>query len=208
MQYCPGLGAPAGFLLRKRIVRFALVGAVGIPVNVGLLWLFHNSLHLQTIVAWLWAFELSALLNFYANQRFTYREQTHVRGSEWLKRALRAQISTTSGVLVNAAVFALLLGAGIQYLEADAGGIVAAFLANFAIANRFVFTPARSSAGTAAQPARGQGIDPFTAQTNAGDYADDAGAGIQLLGLPLPAHAEPGLALGTSGSFVSTEEVA
>jgi putative flippase GtrA len=193
MQRRSGPDALAGFLLRQRVVRFALVGAVGIPVNVGLLWLFHKGLHLQIIVAWLWAFEMSALLNFYANQRFTYREQTHVHGNEWLKRAFRAQLSSASGVLVNAAVFALLLGAGIRYLEADAGGIVAAFFANFAVASRFVFTPAGASPGTSPQPARAQANKQCTSQ---------------VIGVTLPARGEPGLALGSSGSFVSTEGAA
>ncbi|MDB5059731.1 MAG: GtrA family protein [Chloroflexi bacterium] len=201
-------GAFAGSLLRLRVVRFALVGAVGIPVNVGLLWLFHKGLHVQTIVAWLWAFELSALLNFYANQRFTYREQTHVRGKEWLKRAFRAQISSSSGVLINAAVFGLLLGMGIRYLEADAGGIVASFFANFLIANRFVFTPARSAADATSRAVQGQLFNQNAAKMVVSDHIDDAGIGPQMVGVPFPAHSEPELALGASGSFVSTEEVA
>jgi putative flippase GtrA len=93
-------------------------------------------------VAWAAAFECSALLNFYANQRFTYWEQTHVRGVEWLKRALRAQLSSISGVLVNIGVFGLLLATHVQYLGADVAGIVAAFSINFLLANWFVFTPA------------------------------------------------------------------
>ncbi len=138
-------------ILARRVVRFALVGAVGIPINVGFLWLFHSGLHVHTLLAWLMAFECSALINFYANQRFTYRDQTHVRGVEWVWRSLRAQLSSISGVAINALVFALLLSSGLRYLEADAGGIVAAFACNFFIANRFVFTPASSvSASTLA----------------------------------------------------------
>ena len=137
-----GFCARADSILARRVARFALVGTIGVPINVGFLWLFHREFRLGTLIAWVMAFECSALINFYANQRFTYHDQTHVRGVEWLWRALRAQLSSVSGVVVNALIFGLLLASGLHYLEADAGGIVGAFACNFFIANRFVFTPA------------------------------------------------------------------
>ena len=148
----PRIPARLEAVLARRVVRFAIVGAAGIPINVGFLWLFHSGLRVHTLLAWLMAFECSALINFYGNQRFTYHEQTHVRGIEWLWRALRAQLSSISGVVVNASIFGLLLALGLRYLEADAGGIVGAFACNFFIANRFVFTPAVPS--SEASPSR------------------------------------------------------
>lgn len=129
-------------VLRRRLVRFALVGGLGIPMNMALLWLFHAILGLPLVPAWICAFEPSALVNFYANQRFTYGEQDHVRGWDWPKRALKAQASSLSGQVVNVLTFALLLRLGMHYLPADAAGIIAAFSVNFVLANRFVFTPA------------------------------------------------------------------
>ncbi len=158
--------------LARRVVRFALVGAVGIPVNVGFLWLFHRELRVNTVLAWLMAFECSALINFYANQRFTYHDQTHVRGIEWMWRALRAQLSSISGVAINAFAFGLLLASGLHYLEADMGGIVAAFACNFFLASRFVFTPAPEEVqvgpGNAARRARARGARVTSAGTLAG----------------------------------------
>lgn len=131
-----------GFL-RRRLVRFALVGGMGIPINMAFLWFFHSLLRMPLAPAWICAFEPSALINFYANQRFTYHEQTHLRGWEWPLRALKAQASSLSGQVVNVLVFAALMALGVHYLPADAAGIVAAFSVNFLLANRFVFTPAR-----------------------------------------------------------------
>jgi dolichol-phosphate mannosyltransferase len=133
-------------LLRRRLVRFALVGGGGIPINMALLWFFHALLHMPIVPAWICAFEPSALLNFYANQRFTYGEQDHLSGWDWPTRALKAQASSLSGQVVNVLVFAGLLKLGVHYLPADALGIVAAFSANFVLANRYVFTPARAAA--------------------------------------------------------------
>jgi putative flippase GtrA len=86
------------------------------------------------------------LINFYANQRFTYGEQTHLRGWDWPIRAAKAQMSSLSGLLVNVSAFTLLMHFGMHYLPADAAGIVAAFSVNFMVSNRFVFTPAHHRA--------------------------------------------------------------
>jgi dolichol-phosphate mannosyltransferase len=130
-------------LFRLRVCRFALVGIIGVPINLALLWFFHGVLRLPIIPAWICAFEPSTLLNFYINQRFTYHEQTHVRGWDWPIRALKAQATSLTGLGVNAGAFALLLALGVHYLPAGAMGIAAAFTLNFLIANRFVFTAAR-----------------------------------------------------------------
>ncbi|HXT35859.1 MAG TPA: GtrA family protein [Chloroflexota bacterium] len=133
-------------LARKRIARFALVGGICIPLNLALLWLFHAVLRLPVVPAWILAFECSAFFNFYANQRFTYGEQRHVRGWAWPKRALKAQASSLVGVMINVSVFGALLAGRVPYLTADAAGIVAAFAANFLLADHFVFTaPARAA---------------------------------------------------------------
>ena len=41
---------------------------------------------MPTVPAWIVAFEVCVLVNFYANQRFTYGEQRHLRGCDWIKR--------------------------------------------------------------------------------------------------------------------------
>jgi putative flippase GtrA len=137
---------PSSFLnavVGLRVVRFALVGGIGVPINLTLLWFFHGVLRMPIVPAWICAFAPSSLLNFYINQRFTYREQTHVRGWDWPVRALKAQATSLTGQAVNVGVFAALLSLRVHYLPADAAGIAASFMVNFVIANQFVFTAAQ-----------------------------------------------------------------
>ena len=141
-------------LWRAKAIRFALVGGVGIPINMGFLWLFYAAMGLPMKPAWVLAFISSALINFYGNQRFTYHEQSHVRGWEWPMRAARAQLSSLSGLLVNVLAFTLLMSLGLHYLPADALGIVAAFGLNFLVSRRFVYTPARLRLQTIPGPER------------------------------------------------------
>lgn len=138
--------------LRRRVVRYALVGGLGVPINMLFLWFFHRALGLPAALAWFCAFEPSTLINFYINQRFTYHEQKHLCGWDWPRRALLAQVSSLPGQVVSVVLFGLLLHLGIQYLPADAAGIVVAFFTNYLLASRFVFTPARA-VDPAAQPA-------------------------------------------------------
>ena len=138
------VSAYTGRLLRVRIVRYALVGGIGIPVNLLALAVFLRLFgeHLYPLAS-ACAFEVSTTINFVLNQFFTYSEQKHLRGWDWPKRALRAQVASLSALAI-AYVIALGLKYGLHaspYL-ANAGGIVCAFFYNFSIANRFVFRPA------------------------------------------------------------------
>ena len=148
--------APVGRLLRVRIVRYGLVGGIGIPVNLLALALF---LHLMSDrlypLASACAFEVSTTVNFVLNQLFTYSEQKHLRGWDWPRRALKAQVTSLSA-LALAFIIALALKYGLHtspYL-ANALGIVGAFFYNFAIANRFVFQPAPARSKSAKSAAK------------------------------------------------------
>ncbi len=137
-----GWPAIARRLLAARAIRFALVGGVGIPINMGFLWFFYALLGAPMKLSWTLAFICSTLINFYGNQKFTYHEQTHLRGWDWPIRAVKAQISSLAGLIVNIYAFSLLMHAGLHYLPADAAGIIAAFSMNFVVSKRFVFRPA------------------------------------------------------------------
>jgi putative flippase GtrA len=129
-------------LFKRRIVRYAVVGAFGLPVNNLALALF---LFITGGIYWLalpLAFEISSTVNFVLNQRFTYSEQTHLRGWDWPKRAFRAQLTSGSAIMLTLAVaFALKYGAHVNtYLATDIG-IIMAFFYNFLISRRLVFRP-------------------------------------------------------------------
>ena len=146
------LVAYAQSLLRRRIVRYALVGGIGIPVNLLTLALF---LHLMGNplypLASACAFEVSTTVNFVLNQLYTYGEQKHLRGWEWPRRALKAQMASLSALAMAWAIaLALKYGLHANPYLAQAAGIVCAFFYNFTIANRFVFRPAPAAGSESA----------------------------------------------------------
>lgn len=130
--------------LELRIVRYGMVGALGVPINNAALIVF---LFLTRGVFWLslpLAFEVSTVLNFVLNQRFTYREQTHLRGWDWPRRALKAQISSISAIILAMGIaFALKYGLHVETFLATDIGIMLAFFYNFALSRRIVFQPAK-----------------------------------------------------------------
>lgn len=131
-------------ILHLRIVRYGLVGALGIPVNNVALALFLPLLHGTYWLALPCAFEVSTSVNFVLNQLYTYSDQRHLRGWDWPKRALAAQVSSASALLLAMLIGVLLTyGAHLnQYLATDIG-IVVSFFYNFLLSRRFVFRPAQ-----------------------------------------------------------------
>src|SRR5207253_2677380 len=114
-------------LLRRRIVRYALVGGIGIPVNLLALALF---LHLMGDrlypLASACAFEVSTTVNFVLNQLYTYGEQRHLRRWEWPRRALKAQMASLSALAMAWAMALALAHPTHSWLLAEAavaGGI-------------------------------------------------------------------------------------
>ena len=134
-------------------MRYALVGGIGIPVNLLALAIF---LHLfgdgLYPLASACAFEVSTTVNFVLNQLFTYSEQKHLRGWDWPKRALKAQATSLSALAMTWAIgLALKYGLHVNPYLANAIGIVCSFAYNFTVSNRFVFRPppAQHSEGAA-----------------------------------------------------------
>lgn len=139
-----GIEARIKRLLAVRIVRYALVGGVGIPVNLLALAVF---LHLMGDrlfpLASACSFEVSTTINFVLNQLFTYSDQKHLRGWDWPKRALKAQLTSLSALALSyVIVLALKYGLHLNPYMAQASGIIGSFFYNFAISNRLVFRPA------------------------------------------------------------------
>ena len=130
-------------LLRIRIVRYALVGGFGIPVNLLALALFLRLMgDAWYPVALALSFEISTTVNFFLNQLFTYNEQKNLNLLEWIKRALKAQVTSLSAqALTYVIAITLKYGTHMSPYLASLIGIICAFFFNFFISNRFVFRP-------------------------------------------------------------------
>ena len=140
--------------LKIRIIRYGIVGGVGILINEGALFLFEHLLGLAIPrtsiflypVSWVCAFEISNLANFTLNQFFTYSEQVkNIHGREWVRRAFKGQLTSISAMLISLAVsWTLYFAFHVDEYVASPIGIVVAFVYNFFISNKLVFRDAEN----------------------------------------------------------------
>lgn len=138
-------------LLQIRIVRYGLVGGIGIPINDLALYIFTTlfsviippSSFLLFVIASACAFEVSNIINFVLNQFFTYSEQSqHIHGWEWLRRLAKGQLTSLSANLISYLIaLTLVYFLHISGYLANPAGIIFAFFYNFFISNKLVFRP-------------------------------------------------------------------
>ena len=130
-------------LLKVRIIRYGLVGSIGIPINDLALLLFMSLMNGFYPLASACAFEISTTINFVLNQLFTYSEQRqHLSGWGWVKRAGKAQLTSLSALLLSyLAALALVKFFHVNVYLANPAGIVIAFIYNFFISKKLVFRP-------------------------------------------------------------------
>lgn len=147
--------------LKIRIIRYGMVGGVGILVNDAALFCFKSLLGLvlpaHSIflypIASACAFEVSNIINFVLNQFFTYSEQVKgIHGREWVRRAAKGQLTSLSAMLLSYLVgLALVFFLHVNDYLANPAGIVVAFVYNFFISNKLVFratAPINTTPGT------------------------------------------------------------
>jgi len=148
-------------LLRRRIVRYSLVGGLGIPINIVALAIFLYLMGGRLFpVASALAFEVGMMVKFVLNQLYTYSDQKGLRGWDWLRRAFKAQLAGFSTFALQWAIalgVKLLLdghghhGASFSLLaQVAAIGIV--FTYSFAVTDRFVFRTATATKAASLPP--------------------------------------------------------
>jgi putative flippase GtrA len=127
-------------IFKLHIIRYGIVGGIGIPINDLALYLFlhlmGNSLY---PLASALAFEISTTINFFLNQIFTYREQK-LHGWDWIRRAGKAQLTSLSALLISyIAALVLVYVFHTSYYLANPAGIIIAFVYNYFISRKLVF---------------------------------------------------------------------
>ncbi|MES2154272.1 MAG: glycosyltransferase [bacterium] len=114
----------------QRILRFMLVGASGIVVNLGVLFVLHGLFGIEVTPAFASAAGLSILTNFLLNDAFTFRDRAK---APWIARLGMFFLVSLGGMLTTfAALFVLYYLIGMNYLVADGLAIVAGFAVNYA----------------------------------------------------------------------------
>lgn len=121
-------------------LKFCVVGASGVLVNVGLLWGLTAVVGLRYEISAIFAIEVSILSNFTFNELWTFKGRT--RG-HFLKRMLKFNLGCAVGSIVNYVVLlALTRFVNLHYLLSDLVGIACGTLWNYFISTTWVWKSA------------------------------------------------------------------
>jgi dolichol-phosphate mannosyltransferase len=117
-----------------RFLKFALVGASGIVVNEGLLWVLNGSADLSLVLASGIAIETSIITNFTLNDFFTFRDRREAGTGRFLLRLGRFNLVSLVGLGINISLLLLLTNVlGLFYLLSNLVGIAIAMLWNYLV---------------------------------------------------------------------------
>lgn len=123
-----------------RFLRFCLVGATGVVVDMGALALLVQFSPLPPVLAKAFACEVAIVNNFVWNDRWTFRGAG--AGAGRLSRFVRFNGVSLAGLALNVALFSLLirgLGFNLYAANAVAIGLVAGF--NYSLSRQWAWRP-------------------------------------------------------------------
>lgn len=124
-----------------RLARFALVGASGVVVNSGMLWLLKGSGGLPLAAASALAIETAIWNNFLLNDAWTFFEERRRR--PWWTRALAFHVTAATAASINLGLLLLLVAwPGLNYLIANLIAIAAAAGVNYGVSALWTWRPA------------------------------------------------------------------
>ena len=124
-----------------RWIKFNLVGAIGILVQLGMLGLLQGILHVEYMIATALAVESAVLHNFVWHERFTWADRGSRRWRDTSVRCLRFNV-TTGAVSLGGNLLLMRLLVGQVHLPALAANLVSiagCSIVNFLVSDRWVF---------------------------------------------------------------------
>jgi putative flippase GtrA len=126
--------------LVRRLLKFHMVGAVGIGVQLCFLFLFKTVLHFNYLLATGLAVECAVLHNFLWHEHYTWADRRE-SSTGLLRRLMRFNLSTgLISIVGNLLLMRLFVGSlHLQYMVANLLTIGACSLANFFATDRMVF---------------------------------------------------------------------
>jgi putative flippase GtrA len=129
-----------------RWLKFNAVGALGIAVQLAVLFGLKSGFHLNYLLATALAVEAAVLHNFLWHERYTWADRVQPSWRESSPRLLRFNLTTGAvSILGNLALMELLVDLGhMNFLLANGVAIVVCSLLNFVVSDRIVFACHRS----------------------------------------------------------------
>jgi putative flippase GtrA len=125
----------------RRCLRFNLVGAIGIVVQLAMLFLLKSIFHCNYLLATGFAVEAAVINNFLWHERYTWADRVLPSWQESPLRLLRFNFANGGiSIVGNLALMKGMAGlAHMNYLAADAIAIALCCLANFMLSDDWVF---------------------------------------------------------------------
>jgi len=122
----------------KEFIKFGIVGATGVLVNMGILIFLTRGMHLSLELASPVAIETSIITNFILNNLWTFKARS--KKDSILKRFTRFHIvSFTAGIVNYIVLLMLTYGLGVFDLLANLIGIAAATVVNYILNSRWTW---------------------------------------------------------------------
>jgi putative flippase GtrA len=140
----PGLGLSGVRRLRgtgARWLKFNLVGAIGIFVQLAALWALTALANLPYVIATALAVEAAVLHNFIWHEHYTWRDRRGGGPVSVLRRLLRFNLST-GAISIGGNLLLMSIYVGAFHLLAVVGNLLSiatCSIANFLVSDRFVF---------------------------------------------------------------------
>jgi len=133
----------------KRFLKFCAVGAFGVLVNEGLLWLLTDGFGLFYLYSAMVSIEASIVCNFTLNNIWTFRDRRLASGNIFI-RLLKYNLACLIGVGLNVFVLWLLTEIlGMHYLISNLFGIAVAVIWNYSASIKWIWMrEVKGAAGT------------------------------------------------------------
>ena len=128
-------------LASYRPLKFTLVGASGTLVNLAVLWVLGERLHLPNPAPFIAAFETSLTWNYILHDAWTFHGIRPPGPRNALRYWAKYHAASLAGFTAYTLVGALLRSMGLSYIAAGLAGIIAGFTANFTLSQHKVWNP-------------------------------------------------------------------
>ncbi len=117
-----------------RFLKFCLVGASGVLVNEGLLWILKGFAGLPLLLSSAISIEASIISNFILNDRFTFRDRRLSGTRSFVQHLYRFNMVSLAGLVINMGLLWLLTNVfGIYYLLSNIISIAVVTLWNYLV---------------------------------------------------------------------------
>ncbi len=134
----------------KQVMRFLMVGASGTIINLSCLWMLRNAGLNNLVLASFLAIQISVMWNFMLHNVFTFKAYRHAVGS-WRLPIMARNFALFEGATlltqtITLSVSVLLTFSGLHFILAQLTGIGTAFVVNYYISSRYIWSLAKTYA--------------------------------------------------------------